>query len=86
MYSSLVENKLHFVHPEMCVVFGETGGDTSQGKDGQIGNEKYMCPIGTVPTFPINTKNIRFTVVGVTLLDDTPRMCVITIQGTDINN
>jgi len=70
----------------MCVVFDETRGDTSQEKYGQIGNEKCVCPIGAVPTLPINTKNSKYTVIVVTLLDGTPLMRVIIIQETDINN
>ena len=53
-------------------------------KDGSIGNDKFLFARGNVSCFPLNTKNNKYTVIGVTLLDGTPLMCAITIQGIDL--
>ena len=54
-------------------------------KDGSIGNAKFLFERGDVSCFPLNTKNNKYTVIGVTLLDGTPLMCARTIQGIDIH-
>ena len=37
------------------------------------------------PPFPVNTKNSKYTVLGVTFIDGTPLMCVLIIQGIEVH-
>ena len=73
-----------FTHPELVLVFDETGGNTSQEKDGRRGNQKFVCGRGFTPQRSITTQSNHFTVLGVTLLDETPVMCVIIFAGKKI--
>ena len=38
-----------FAHPELVLVFDETGGDTNQETDGRRGNQKFVCRRGCTP-------------------------------------
>ena len=65
----------------MCVVADEVGGNTSQKDDGKIGGERWLCELGTIPQRKISTKNKHYTVLGLTLLNGQPLMCVVIMAG-----
>ena len=69
------------IHPEMCLVVDEVGGNTNMVDDGHRGGEKFVVPKGTVPKLSAATKDSHFTVMGLTSLDGTPVMCVIVLSG-----
>ena len=71
--------------PNMCIVFDEVGGNTSQKGDGHKGEAKYVCEIGSIPQQKMSEKDKKFTVLGLTCLDGKPLMCVIIIKGKKEN-
>ena len=79
-YERKITHQLRY--PKMCLVFDETGCNTSQKKDGRCGNEKFLCARGSTPEQRIATKSNHFTVIGITLLDGTPVMCVVIFAAT----
>ena len=79
-YGRKITHQLRY--PKMCLVFDETGCNTSQEKDGRRGNEKFLCARGSTPEKRIATKSNHFTVIGITLLDGTPVMCVVIFAAT----
>ena len=71
-------------HPEMCVGFDETSGNTSQKKDRKVGNEKFLCAVGSSPAQSINTSNNRYTQITLTLLDGRPLMNVVIFAAKEL--
>ena len=69
------------IHPEVCVVADEVGGNTSQKGDGHEGGRKFLCRKGTVPFQKVSHKDKHFTVMGFTLLTGKPVMCAVIISG-----
>ena len=65
----------------MCIVADEVGGNTSQKDDGKIGGERWLTELGTIPQRKISTKNKHYTVLGLTLLNGKPLMCVVIMAG-----
>ena len=70
------------IHPEYCIVADEVGNNISMKNDGHIGGQKYLCAKGAVPQQKASTKDKHFTLLGLTLLNGEPLMCVVIIQGT----
>lgn len=72
---------LDITRPEMFVVVDEVGGNILQKDDGKIGGERWLCELGTIPQRKISTKNEHYTVLGLTLLNRQPLMCVVIMAG-----
>ena len=74
---------IEITHPEYCIVADETGGNTCQKDDGHVGGEKLICESGrgSVPKQIINSKTHHFTVMGLTLFNGDPLLCVIIFSG-----
>ena len=68
-------------HPGFCIVMDEVGGNTSMTGDGHIGGEKYLCEKGVVAQLKAARADKHFTVLGVTLLNGIPLMCVVIFAG-----
>ena len=69
------------VHPEMCVVGDEVGGNLCMKGDGHIGGELLLTENGMVPQRKASSKNRRFTLIGLTALTGEPVMAVIIVAG-----
>ena len=69
------------LHPEMCLVMDEVGGNTSQKGDGSNGGELHICSVGMTPQQKACTKEKHFTLLGITALNGDPVMCVIIFAG-----
>ena len=68
-------------HPEYCVVMDEVGGNINQTGDGDVGTEKYLCEKGRIPQEKVSKNNKHFTLLGLTLLNGAPLMCVMIFAG-----
>ena len=69
------------IHPEMCIVMDEVGGNTSQKGDGNNGGELHVCAKDMVPQQKASTKDKHFTLLGLTALNGDPVMCVVIFAG-----
>ena len=72
-------------HPEYCVVMDEVGGNINQTGDGDVGTEMYLCERGNIPQGKVSKSNKHFTLLGLTLLNGVPLMCVVIFSGKNIN-
>ena len=68
-------------YPEMAFVMDEVGGNTSQKGDGHIGGKLLVCAKGMTPQIKINTKDKRWTLLGLTSLNGAAVMCIIIFVG-----
>jgi hypothetical protein len=66
-------------HPEMCIVCDEVGGNTSMMMDGSVGGEKVVCEVGCEGQSQASKNEKHFTVLGLTLLNGDPLMCVVIV-------
>jgi len=69
------------IHPEMCVVGDEVGGNLNMSGDGHVGGEKLLCAKGTIPQQKTSTRDKHFTLLPLVLLTGKPLMCVMIIAG-----
>ena len=69
------------IHPEMCVVGDEVGGNLNMAGDGHVGGERYLCEKNSVPQQKTSTKDKHFTLLPLTLLTGQPLMCILIIAG-----
>ena len=72
------------IHPDMCLVGDEVGGNISMKGDGHVGGTKYLTGKGCVPQKRSSNAEKRFTLVGLTALTGDPVMCIIIIQGKEM--
>ena len=78
-YGCMVDIVLKY--PEMAFVMDEVGGGTSQKGDGHIGGKLRVCGKGMEVRQKINTKEKRWTLLGLTSLNGEPVMCIIIFAG-----
>ena len=69
------------IHPEMCLVGDEVGGNLNMDNDGYVGGEKLLCAKGTIPQQKTSTRDKHFTLLPLVLLTGKPLMCIIIIAG-----
>ena len=67
---------LDITRPEMCVCADRVGGKTSQKDDILMGGELLLTKRGQIAQSKISTKNKHYTLLGLTLLNALPLMCV----------
>ena len=73
------------LHPGMCLVGDEVGGNLNMTGDGHSGGQLFLTGSKQVPYQQVSTTEKRFTMIGLTGLDGTPVMCVLIIQGKKRN-
>ena len=64
-------------HPNMCIVGGEVGGNSSQKGDGHIGCTLYLCERNFIPQFKTSNKDERFALMELTTLTGKHLMCCV---------
>ena len=73
------------IHPDWCLVGDEVGGNISMKGDGHAGGRLYLAPKGSVAYRKFCKADRKFTLIGLTSLDGQPVMCIVIIQGTQVN-
>ena len=73
------------IHPDWCLVGDEVGGNISMKGDGHAGGRLYLAPKGRVAYRKFCKADRKFTLIGLTSLDGQPVMCIVIIQGTQVN-
>ena len=68
--------------PDMILCMDEVGSNTCQKGDGNVGGEKFICPVEYTPREICSTTDKHWTLLGLTAFDGTPVMCIVIIQGT----
>jgi hypothetical protein len=64
--------------PDKLIFVDEVESNTLTTKDGNVGGEKFLCPVSARPQVRSSpTKESHFTVLGFTLATGTPLMCAI---------
>ena len=71
--------------PNVCLVMDEYDCNLSQERDSIVKGELYLIGIGQKAHESRSNKHIHFTIIGVTLLNGHPLMCVIIITGKTHN-
>ena len=66
------------IHPTMCVVGVEVGGNIFMQDDGYIGGTRLLCERGTVLQKQSSNKDNDYTVMGFTLLSRESLICILT--------
>ena len=69
------------VHPSMCFVFDETGGNTCMVGDGHVGGRRYVTRRGMQPKLRASANDNHFTTLTVTALTGEPVLCVVIFKG-----
>jgi hypothetical protein len=59
----------------------EVGNNTSQAKDGQVGEQTYLCSKDVQPQQRASTKDTHFTVLGFTAANGDPLLCAMIIAA-----
>ena len=73
------------IHPDWCLVGDEVGGNISMKGDGHAGGRLYLAPKGRVAYRKFCKADRKFTLIGLTSLDGQPVMCIVIIQGSQVN-
>ena len=68
---------LDITRPDICVCVDKVGGNTSQKCDGLMGGELLLTERGQIAQRKISTKNKHYILLGLTLLNGLPLMCVV---------
>ena len=64
-------------HPDMCIVGGGVGGNSSQRGDGRIGGTLHVCKRNVTPQSKTFDKDKNFTLMGLTTLTSKRLMCCL---------
>lgn len=72
---------IKITRPDMGLLLDECGCNLSQEYDNNYGRELYVTGKNDKAYHSISTKYHHFTVIGVTLLDGNPLMCVVIVTG-----
>ena len=69
------------IHPEMCIVGDEVGGNLNMDGDGHVGGTKLLCAKDAIPQKKTSTRDKHFTLLPLMLLTGEPLMCILIIAG-----
>ena len=67
--------------PEMGILLDECGCNLSQEGDNNYGGELYVSGLNDKVYVLVSTRHHHFTVIGVTLMDRSPLICVVIVSG-----
>lgn len=73
------------IHPNWYIVGDEVGGNISIKGDGNVGGRLYLTAKGKTASRKASKADRRFTLIGLTLLNGQPIMCIVIIQGIKPN-
>ena len=66
--------------PDMALVMDEVGCNLSQDSDNNVGGEKFLTGRHDEPYHAVSNRNSHFTVLGITVLDGSPVLCIVIIS------
>ena len=73
------------IHPDWCLVGDEVGGNISMKGDGNAEERLYLAPKGRVAYRKFCKADWKFTLIWLTSLNGQPVMCIVIIQGCQMN-
>jgi len=68
-------------HLDSALCVDEVGVHTCQKGDGVIGGEEFVCTSGTSSKEKVSTKANHWTLLGMTVFDGSPVVCVVIFAG-----
>ena len=75
----------NILHPYMCLVMDEVGGNTNQKGYGNVGGQLQLCKREMTPQENINTKDKHYTLLGITTMTGEPVVCIVICSSIQPN-